>query len=399
MKTPPRKTPKRSGSEEYCGLTAEITRELKFRTPRKTPHSSKSGGNGVGGGGVGGTSHAMVVATPPPASRRHEGDIFRAPFTEPKLMIPPTISMSSSDDTSSLKGGSTDNTDPLLTMKAPSSSSSQPPVPPPLAPSTKKKRTLIGTPMRLARKKTSSVTFLSAKKKLKKCLTPPREGFGSHLKERLRNGSSRNGMNGGSPNSFSTSLPGLDDFKMTSTELDPSDFQCELPSKREFTVHSKICSLVDDYTTIHLNFNFAMLAGLTRNTLENEHKRSTAENPMIAGSCHRDVVAKILDCADDLVVEGFFRAYVGEGSGRSASATTNGVVAAPGQGAANSKDDRIEAIVFSSEKLRQLIVCFRGSTANQAKPLRTNFFGKEGEKVLCCHALCILSLLIVTNRV
>ena len=120
---------------------------------------------------------------------------------------------------------------------------------------------------------------------------------------------------------------------------------------------------------------------------------------MIAGSCHRDVVAKILDCADDLVVEGFFRAYVGEGSGRSASATTNGVVAAPAQGAANSKDDRIEAIVFSSEKLRQLIVCFRGSTANQAKPLRTNFFGKEGEKVLCCHALCILSLLIVTNRV
>ena len=166
---------------------------------------------------------------------------------------------------------------------------------------------------------------------------------------------------------LSTSYDGLNAFKMTSTEHDPAPFQVELPAKKEMMVHSKICALMDGYTAIHRDFNFAMLSGINHSTLMKEVKRSTSDKPMIAGSCHREVVKKLLECSDDLVVEGFFREYTDE---------------------TNDKDsERMEACILSSESLRQIIVCFRGSTANQAKPLgRSNtYFGKqdEGEHKLC----------------
>ena len=82
---------------------------------------------------------------------------------------------------------------------------------------------------------------------------------------------------------------------------------------------------------------------------------------MIAGICHRDVVKQVLECADDLVVEGFFREY-----GKKVEENGGG-------------GERIEACVFSSESLRQIIVCFRGSTAAQARPVKSNLFGREGE--------------------
>ena len=316
----PMKTPKRSSNAE-CGLTSEINREL-FDNRRPSGFNTPSKGN----------TNRKVMETP---SDKNKHILPRVPQTDSKLLITKTSSSSSVDDFQGL----TCNIIKEGEEKAGSSYA-------------------FGTPIRKGRKKNPSLTFsaLSSKKKLKKALTPPREHLGSHMKERLKAGSTAGcqGLNMG------TSFPGVEDFRITSTELEPSEFQVELPSKKEMTVHGKICSMIDEYTTLHRNFNFAILAGVSRNTLENEYKRSTSEKPMIAGSAHRDVVAKILDCCDDLVVEGFFREY-GEDPQKQ-----------------NGKD-RMEACIFSSEKLRQLIVCYRGSTANQAKPLRSNMFGKEGE--------------------
>ena len=369
-----RATPKRSNSGEYCGLTAEITRELHSRSVQKTHRAVMSKSINDAGYVSFGMNSGLQT---PPRSARKDNDIFTKKEIS-GLGLTPTFS-NSSDDISP-----TDvNTQPLSTTSS-AAYHAPPTKTPKLPPSSSKPKRGLTTPIRMKNK-------IFSAKKLKKCLTPPREGFASHLRQ-LRNSSKKllpsedeiesNGAPPSSPASLiSTALPGADEFKIHSTEYDPFDFQCELPQKKEIATHGKICNLVDSYTGIHLNFNFAMLAGLTRGTLENEYERSTAEKPMIAGACHRDVIKSILECEDDLIVEGFFREYVGDND----SVVSNGktpVKATPVKSANKpARDDRIEAIIFSSEKLRQIIVCFRGSTASQAKPLKMNYFGKDGKRL------------------
>ena len=205
--------------------------------------------------------------------------------------------------------------------------------------------------------RTSFIGGLSTRKELKKCLTPSRKNFGSHIKHHQARTSPAAQV------VLSISYNGVNDYRMTSTEHDPSLFQVELPAKKEIIVHSKICALMDGYTAIHRDFNFAMLSGVSHSALEKEYERSTDEKPMIAGSCHRDVVQKLLTCANDIVVEGFFREYTDEENDK--------------------ESERMEACILSSESLRQIIVCFRGSTSNQAKPLvKSSLFGKQGKQDL-----------------
>jgi hypothetical protein len=357
-KTPQRNyhtTPKRSNSGEYCGLTAEITRELHrsvTKTPKQPVKCAVEEETIVMSSGY----VAFGMQTPPRTNRKT--DIFKP---QSELALAPTLSSSYSDDISPKEDV---NVPPATTPAVQKTSASQQQLPP----SSSKAKRSISTPLRMKNK-------LFSTKKIKQCLTPPREGFASHLKQ-LRKKNQDYEEAPPSPCSLSTALPGADEFKIHSTEYDPFDFQCELPTKKEMGVHAKICGVVDSYTAIHRNFNFAMLAGLTRSTLEKEYERSTVDKPMIAGACHRDVVKGVLDCAEDLVVEGFFREYVGESAGSEGATGCAGRT--PGK-AVNAKDDRIEAVIFSSEMLRQIIVCFRGSTASQAKPLKINYFGKEGE--------------------
>ena len=331
-------TVKRTGNDHFCGLTAEISREIAFQTPMKTP------GKSLGKAEEGNTGRRIIMN---PASR----DLFRAkssvPMTDSKLMnlqLTKTASISSSDGASS-----------------PAETDSNPAV--------------MATPKTQTRKPKAKIrktpfVGLSARKKVKRCLTPPRITFGSHMK-------ASKGMSSAAHQTLSTSYDGVNDFRMTSSEHDPAPFQVELPAKKEILVHSKICALMDGYTAIHRDFNFAMLSGIGHPTLAKEYERSTEEKPMIAGSCHRDVVKTLLDCADDLVVEGFFREYTEETDEK--------------------ESERIEACILSSESLRQIIVCFRGSTANQAKPLvtKSNLFGtgsKQGEIsitiLLRSHEIC-----------
>eukprot|EP00986_Skeletonema_menzelii_P004337 scaffold1467_cov147-Skeletonema_menzelii.AAC.3 len=178
----------------------------------------------------------------------------------------------------------------------------------------------------------------SARKKLKKQMTPPRQGYYSSHAVDTTSTPDEMGL-------LRTGFEGLEMYRMTSTELDPSDFQIQLPTKKEVLVHAKICNLMNGYTATQRDFNFAMLSGITRSTLEKEYEKSTNDDPMIAGICHKDVVKQVLECADDLVVEGFFREY-----GKEESSGGGG-------------GERIEA----------------GSTAAQARPVKSNLFGREGE--------------------
>eukprot|EP00985_Skeletonema_marinoi_P005435 scaffold2354_cov141-Skeletonema_marinoi.AAC.1 len=161
----------------------------------------------------------------------------------------------------------------------------------------------------------------SGRKKLKKQLTPPRQYYSSHAVDMT---SSPDEMK-----LLSTGFDGLEMYRMTSTEMDPSNFQIELPSKKEVLAHANICNLMNGYTAVQRDFNFAMLSGITRSTLEKEYAKSTTND-------------------DPMIAEGFFREY-------------GKVMNKEGEGG-----ERIEA----------------GSTAAQARPVKSNLFGREASSVL-----------------
>ena len=387
QKSSARKVVARNTPKRCIGMSSSSNETMNNHTIASEENHHRTNNNMNSSGYV---SFNMGGLQTPPRTVRKQEDIF-LPKNNTALALAPTVSSSYEDISPKEEDGNV--------LQLP------PPPPPPSAnrlppSSSKSKRRALSTPVRMKNK-------LFSAKKIKKCLTPPREGFASHLKQ-LRSSkkvpSSEEDVMGDSPPSpaslLSTALPGADEFKIHSTEYDPFDFQCELPSKKEMMVHAKICSVVDSYTSKHLEFNFAMLAGLRRSTLEQEYERSVGSttagnggnntNPMIAGACHRDVVKDILECEDDLVVEGFFREYVGDCTGDGGSSASNaGKTPAKTKGTPSSnknvnkpsRDDRIEAVIFSSDKLRQIIVCFRGSTASQAKPLKMNYFGKEGKSI------------------
>ncbi|KAL7555321.1 hypothetical protein ACHAWF_019007 [Thalassiosira exigua] len=352
----------RTGNDHYCGLSAEIAREITaYRTPVKTPQQRP-------GKCLEKTPQAVMA----PLSR----DLFRAkasaPMTDSKLMgirLTETASMSDSDHGSSSPGDVQQRGQPLLKQQAlrdlnMQSAAPAKPVGQSSSVTAKNRRkslgTALGTPARRRcakkQKKSRKTPFagISAKKKLKRTLTPPRNALGSHKGSLTRTSAA-------AAHTLSTAYDGVDDYRPTSSEHDPSPFQVDLPQKKEVLAHAKICALVDGYTAVHRDFNFALLSGISRPTLEKEYERSTTEKPMIAGSCHRDVVKQLLECAEDIVVEGFFREYTedkenGEGTG----------------------SERMEACILSSESLRQIIVCFRGSTEKHARPLgKTSSFAKQ----------------------
>ena len=345
-RTPQRKV--KRANNDFCCLSAEISREVAFSSRRKANPNTPSGfGKPLKTPNTKRKSKSIMT----PLSK----DLFRAktagrdlppvPGTDSKLMqirLTETASMSSSDT-----GDGSSQVDLFSTFSA----------------AKQTKRDLgLSKSAKKTRKNSSSLNFsLSARKKLKRCLTPPRNALGSH-KSRFGDSSTRSSS--AALAALSTSYDGLSQFRLTSTEHDPSPFQEELPEKNHVLVHAKVCNLMDGYTAVHRDFDFSTLTGIGRSTLEKEYMNTTLERPLIAGSCHRNVVRMLLDCAPDLVVEGFFREYSKDDSGAG---------------------ERMEACIFSSESLRQIIVCFRGSTKNQAKPLQSQFF--FASKLGTCRAL------------
>ncbi|KAL7538860.1 hypothetical protein ACHAXR_011421 [Thalassiosira sp. AJA248-18] len=336
-----RNHPEPISRSEYCGLSAQISREISYRSIIKAPPTGATATSSS-------PSESRIATTEGcspkeripmnPTSRDHLIDkSSTTPLTESK------VAHNTASTTNSSNGGSSPSNSPMTRM----------------------------------RKNFPKKLLDSPKSQLKKLKTMGRKpslvGLSSVARKKIKknyhnmNANETNDSSVAANDAWETSyVLGVNDYRLTSTELDPSPFQVELPVKKEITIHSKICALMDGYTAIHRDANLTVLAGMSRSTLMKEYyEKTNPKRPMISGfalACHRDIVQKLLSCADDLVVEGFFREHTTRESN-------------------NDKEEPvvIEACILSSESLRQIIVCFRGSsTATQIKPLgKNNLFGTK----------------------
>jgi len=185
----------------------------------------------------------------------------------------------------------------------------------------------------------------------------------------------RESVGGGEKNSSispssSVTLSLQNDFIIRSCELQPSVHQVEIPPAQDFLLHSRICSLMEDYEQMKNNarseeeaLNFSSLVGLTRLELESVYEesknkfRTAGENDeTISEKFPREneknstLLKMLLQCADDLVVKGHF-------------------CASPAHEATLSENEALQVTIFCSQKHRQFIVCYQGSISKQIKPL------------------------------
>jgi hypothetical protein len=140
-----------------------------------------------------------------------------------------------------------------------------------------------------------------------------------------------------------SSLP-VESTVLRSSEQDPSAHQIEIPSAEEFLMHLRACQFLDTYRIVDQNYDLTELIGMGRLQLE-----ALADSPNSATQ-HKPILKSLLQICSDVFVEGFF-------------------VSSP-HADSNDPDHRMEAIVLSSQKLRQFMVIYRGTNDLQIKPIR-----------------------------
>lgn len=211
---------------------------------------------------------------------------------------------------------------------------------------------------------------------------------------------------------------------LRTSEVDPSAHQTTIPSASELLIHARICALFEGYDTLLETrakagkrwFSFGDLVGISREELESmyvssigqksqsslcikgekeflpvtgfphssppslgnpfenlvlncinstksysslssEEEQNKSNNRRIpiksrAMKPHPSTIRSLLECTDDLVVEGYFNETIGNEVEEIESAS-------------------VQVSIFSSQKQRQFIVCYRGSIAQHAKPVRS----------------------------
>ena len=151
---------------------------------------------------------------------------------------------------------------------------------------------------------------------------------------------------------------------MRSSEQDPAAHQVEIPPVDDFVLHARLCSVLDEYREVDQNFEFASLVGLRRQEMRLfvDESADAGNNTTVLQQSQIPIVSSILECGDDLVVEGFVH-EVGSCSHGDAQDDT-------GTARDKSPDDRVEVTIFYSARHRQFIVSWRGSSVDQAKPVR-----------------------------
>ena len=141
-------------------------------------------------------------------------------------------------------------------------------------------------------------------------------------------------------------LPPLTELVLRSCETDPSIHQLEIPSPTMLLVHARICAVMENNSAMGKDdFSFNRLVGLSRMSLEallSDKVTRSKYGHISNNTC--STVRSLLECADDLIVEGYFHEHHKEHGG-------------------------IEVAVFSTQKQRQFIVCYRGSKNRQIKPV------------------------------
>jgi len=155
------------------------------------------------------------------------------------------------------------------------------------------------------------------------------------------------------------------DIVLRSSELEPSLHQVELPSCADLLVYARLCSVAESYREIDQNFDFSNLVGQSRLnseqfsrgsapfSLSNSDNTDLRHYGSVADS-ERSIMQSVFECTEDLVLESFFY----EGS---------------------EEYNRVEVAVFSSQRLRQIIVSYRGPTELQLKPVKTKHTKQKEE--------------------
>ena len=151
---------------------------------------------------------------------------------------------------------------------------------------------------------------------------------------------------------------------MRSSEQDPAAHQVEIPPVDDFVLHARLCSVLDEYREVDQNFEFVSLVGMVQDEMRLfvVGSADAGNTTTMLQQSHIPIVSAILECGDDLVVEGFVH-EVGSCSHGDAQDDT-------GTARDKSPDDRVEAAVFYSARHRQFIVSWRGPSVDQAKPVR-----------------------------
>lgn len=191
---------------------------------------------------------------------------------------------------------------------------------------------------------------------------------------------------------------------MRSSEAEPAPHQMDISPADDFLVHARACAVMDSYRVVDQNFDFGALVGMSRMGLEgfvnpvsvhdddddqdNISNSQGSDRGALVESAHRPIVASVLNCCDDMVVEGFFHELGGAGEkvkkgsdhGSSHGSKNKKAEDDTGIGRDKATDDRVEAAVFYSNRKRQFVVAWRGTTADQAKPVRNRHLRSWKEK-------------------
>jgi len=193
-------------------------------------------------------------------------------------------------------------------------------------------------------------------RKMNRTLTPPRNiavGCSESSNKSSRRRTCANHL------TMSPQLLDATTYQIRSSEIDPTAFQVDLPSFDEIFSHAKICNVMDNYTEVGgREFDFSsLMLWKARDKLvfraPEDSRDESFTNSATTTSLENPIHSALKDAVPDILVEGFFREYFED------KASESGL-------------GRIEAVVFSSEHRRQFIVCYRGSSDVQNRPVYGN---------------------------
>ena len=164
---------------------------------------------------------------------------------------------------------------------------------------------------------------------------------------------------------------------VTSSEMEPSPHQIEIPPCSHFLFHARICALMEKYDLWRADashsenapgrssFGFSSLVGMNQVDSEPLSSNNSKHNRVLSSPNSPSFFLQgLFECTDDLVEEGHFSSIP------FGTPCTSSDIGGYG-GAAQSyreRNENIQVTIFSSKKNCQFIVCYRGSTSQQKNP-------------------------------
>jgi len=135
-------------------------------------------------------------------------------------------------------------------------------------------------------------------------------------------------------------LKDVNNLAMRTSEQDPAAYQMEIPKAEEMLLNGRLCALLDMHDSFDENFEFKTMIGISNLALKKfaSFGKKTTDVHNLKDQ-HRPIVQKLLESGDGITVQGY----------------------AKGQA---------EAVVFDVPSRSKIVVVFRGSNEQQAKPIK-----------------------------